>query len=129
MDFLEPLPRTARGHHFLLVIVDFITRYPETIPLMGMQVTGVARALLQLFSCIGIPKKILIDKGTSFTSSLLRQLRKLLQIKQLFTMIYHPQTDGLVERMNQTPKDLLRYAPRAFPHQWDRVLDPLLFAL
>lgn len=94
-----------------------------------MQVSGVARALLQLFARMGIPKEILTDKGTSFTSNLLKHLCRLLQIKQLFTMIYHPQTDGLVECMNQTLKDLLRKAPEAFPRQWDQVLDHLLFAL
>lgn len=53
----------------------------------------------------------------------------MLQIKHLFATIYHPQTDGLVERMNQTLKDLLRKASDAFPHQWNCFLDPLLFAL
>lgn len=129
MDFIWPLPRTARGHRFQLVIMDYATRYLEAFPLRGMQVSGVVRALIQLFSRVGVPKKILTDKGTSFTSRLMHQLCKLLQIKQLFTTVYHPQTDELIERMNQTLKDLLRKAPEAFPHQWDRVLEPLLFAL
>lgn len=47
----------------------------------------------------------------------------------MFTTIYHPQTDGLMDRMNQTIKDLLRKTAGAFPSQWDKYLDPLLFAL
>lgn len=35
----------------------------------------------------------------------------------------------MVERTNQTVKDLLRKVPEAFPHQWDCCIDPLLFAL
>lgn len=81
------------------------------------------------FSRVGIPKEILTDKGTLFTSNLMRQLCRLLQIKQLFMTIYHLQTDGLVERLNPMLKDLLRNAPEAFPHQWDQCIDPLLFAL
>lgn len=118
-----------RGHHFLLVIVDYVTRYPDAIPLQGMQVSGMARALVQMFSRVGIPKEILTDQGTSFTSNLMQQLCRLLQIKQIFTTNYHPQTDGLVERMNQTIKGLLRKALDAFPRQWDHLIDPLLFTL
>lgn len=96
MDFIGPLPHSSRGHRFRFVIMDYATRYPEAIPLIGMHVAEVARALVQLFLRVGIPKEILTDKGTSFTSGLMRQLCHLLQIKQLFTSIYHPQTDGLV---------------------------------
>lgn len=46
MDFIGPLPHLARGHRFLLVIMDETTQYLDVIPLKGMQVTGVARALL-----------------------------------------------------------------------------------
>lgn len=50
MDFVGPLPCLAHRHHFLLVIVDFTTHYPEAIPLREMHVPGVAQALLQLVS-------------------------------------------------------------------------------
>lgn len=100
MDFIGPLPRTVQGHRFLLVVVDYATRYPKAIPMRGMQATGVARALLQLFSRVGVPKEILNEKGSSFTAQLMKQLCRLLHVKQLFTIMYHPQTDGLVERMN-----------------------------
>lgn len=41
----------------------YTTRYPEAIPLWGMQVAGVMRALLQMFSRVGMPKDILTSKG------------------------------------------------------------------
>lgn len=47
----------------------------------------------------------------------------------MFTTIYHSRTDGLVDRMNQSIKDLLRKTTGAFPLQWDKYLDPFLFAL
>lgn len=89
MDFMGPLPRSTRGHRFLLVIVDYATQYLEAIPLHGMHISRVANALLQLFSRVGFPKEILTDKGLSFTANLLRQLCHLLKVKQLFMTIYH----------------------------------------
>lgn len=67
------------------------------------------------------------DKGANFTLALMRHMCQLLGVRQLFTTIYHPQTDGLVERMNQTIKDLLKKT--AFSSQWDNYLDLLGFAL
>lgn len=57
--------------HNLLVIMDYATQYPEAILLRGMQVLGLVKALLQLFLRVWIPKKILTDKGSSFTSNLM----------------------------------------------------------
>lgn len=96
MDFVGPLPRSARGRWFLLVIVDYAAHFLKAIPLHRMHVSGIARALLQLFSQVGLPKELLTDKGTSFTSNLLKQLCCLLKVKQIFKTIYHPQTDGMV---------------------------------
>lgn len=77
MDLGRPLPWLTQGFSFLLVIVDYAMRYPE----------------------------ILTDRETTFTSALMMKLCYCLGIKQQFTTIYNPQTDRLVERMNQAIKD------------------------
>lgn len=48
------------------------------------------------------------DRGASFMSALIKQLCRILGIRQVFTTMNHPQTDRLVEQMNQTIKDMLR---------------------
>lgn len=75
-----------------------------------------------------LPWESLTEKGATFTFSLLKQLCLLLGIWQVFKSIYHLQTYGMVERMNQTLKDLCKTAG-AFPSQWDKFLDPFLFTL
>lgn len=55
MDFIGPLPRTAWGHRFALVLMDYVTQYPEEVLLRSMQATSVARAPMHLFSQIGLP--------------------------------------------------------------------------
>ena len=53
-------------------------------------------------SIFGALARLLSDRGTSFTSSIIEELCKILGIQQLWTMPYHPQMNGLVERLHQT---------------------------
>ncbi len=104
MDLIGPLERSARGHRFALVLVDYATRYPEAVALRNISAKSVAEALFSMISRVGIPKEILTDQGTAFMSRTIRELYELLGIKSIRTSVYHPQTDGLVERFNRTLK-------------------------
>ena len=55
-----------------------------------------------MFSRVGVLREILTDQGSNFTSKLLTEVYKMLHIQPIRTSPYHPQTDGLVERFNQT---------------------------
>ena len=59
-------------------------------------------------SIFGAPARLLSDRHTSFTSSIIEELCKILGIQQLWTMPYHPQTNGLVERSHQTIMCMIR---------------------
>ncbi|XP_036006817.1 uncharacterized protein LOC118567000 [Fundulus heteroclitus] len=128
MDIVGPLERSSTGCRYILVICDYATRYPEAFPLRSIKARHVANCLLQLFSRVGIPREILTDCGTNFLSKLLQQVYKLLGIKGLKTTPYHPQTDGLVERYNQTLKNMLRKFVSDTGADWDQWLPYLLFA-
>ncbi|KAL1258013.1 hypothetical protein QQF64_011257 [Cirrhinus molitorella] len=129
MDLVGPLPKSARGHEHILVIVDYATRYPEAVPLRKATAKAIAQELFLLFSRVGIPAEILTDQGTPFMSRLMADLCRLLQVKQLRTSVYHPQTDGLVERFNQTLKQMLRRVTAEDRRDWDRMLPYVLFGV
>lgn len=46
MDLVGPLPKSARGHKYILVVVDYATRYPEAIPLQNMASKNIAKELV-----------------------------------------------------------------------------------
>ncbi len=129
MDLIGPLERSARGHRFALVLVDYATRYPEAVPLRSISAKSVAEALFRLISRVGIPKEILTDQGTAFMSRTIKELYELLGIKSVRTSVYHPQTDGLVERFNRTLKTMVRKFVKEDAKNWDKWLEPLLFAV
>ena len=99
MDPVGPLPHSHRGNHFILILVDYATRYPEAMsPCLAQSLVGLPKSLLTLFSRVGIPEEILSDKGANFMGKLKQEIYELLHIKHIQTSLYHPQTDGLVAR-------------------------------
>uniref|UniRef100_A0A8C3HS24 Gypsy retrotransposon integrase-like protein 1 n=1 Tax=Chrysemys picta bellii TaxID=8478 RepID=A0A8C3HS24_CHRPI len=129
MDLVGPLPKSSAGFQYILVMLDYATRFPEAIPLRNITAHTIADELVKIFARVGLPREILTDQGTNFTSRLLRQVCELLGVKQLRTSVYHPQMDGLVERFNRTLKDMLRKFPPEDLRRWDQLLPPLLLAV
>ncbi len=103
MDIVGPLEKSSAGHRYIFVISDYATQYPKAFPLRTITTPKIVHSLVQLFSRVRIPEEILTDQGTNFTSRLMGQLNRQLGITAIRTSPYHPQTDGLVERFNQTP--------------------------
>jgi len=83
---------------------------------------------VSIFFRVGIPDEILSDQGTQFLSHVMKEVCRLLSVKQLITTPYHPQCNGLVERFNGTLKTMLKRTCSGRPKDWDRYVDPLLFA-
>ena len=128
MDIVGPLPRSRQGNRYVLVVCDYATRYPEAVPMKNIDAGSVADELIKIFSRVGVPQEILTDQGTNFTSQLLIELYKMLHIQPIRTTPYHPQTDGLVERFNQTLKSMLRKTAVKEGLDWDKMLPYVLFA-
>jgi len=121
-------PASSRGHCYILTVVDFATRYPEAVALRSISTTVVADALVSIFVRVGIPDEVLSDQGAQFTSKLMKEVGRLLSLKQLTTTPYHPQCNGLVERVNGTLKTMLKRMCSECLRNWDRYLNALLFA-
>ena len=129
MDIIGPLEHSAQGYRFVLVLIDYATRYPEAIPLRNISARSVAQALFHIISWVGISKEILTDQGTNFMSRTIKELYGLLKVKAIRTSVYHPATDGLCERFNRTLKSMIRKFVLEDARNWHQWLDPLLFAV
>ena len=128
MDIVGPLPKTKQRHRYILVICNYATRYPDAIPLKKFTAPEIAEKLVEYFSRHGIPKEILSDQGTNFTSALLKELYQMIGASPIQTSPYHLQTDGLVERFNQTLKQMLRKLVDGEGHEWNKLIPYVLFA-
>jgi hypothetical protein len=76
----------------------------------------------------GVPKKIVSDKGTQFTSKFWERLHETLVTQLRFCSAYHPQIDGQTERVNQILEDMLRACALQYERSWDKSLSYVEFS-
>ena len=103
------------------------SKYPEAVPLKRVDAQSVAEAMLEVFARTGLPREILTDQGSVFMGRMMKEMCKILGIKQIRTSPYHPQTDGCLERWHGSLKAMLRKCDNR-QADWDRLLKYLLFA-
>ena len=106
MDFIVGQPHTQDGYDSIWVIVDRLTKVTHFIPIKptysGAQL---AELYMSRIVCLhGVPKKIVSDRGTQFTSRFWKRLHESMDTKLNFCSAYHPQTD----RTKQVLEDMLR---------------------
>lgn len=101
------------------------TRYPEAIPLKKVDTASTAQALLQVFSAYGVPSTIVHE---NFTSQLMKDILKSLSISQIRVAPYHPEANGMIERLNGTLKHAIMKAG-ATRSTWDKWLHFVLHAV
>lgn len=120
MDIMGPLPISERGNRYLLVVMDYFTKWAEAYPLPNQEAVTVAQAFVTQFVCrYGMPMQIHTDRGKNFDSRLLQAICQLMEISKTLTSSYRPQSDGLVERLNRTLEDMVSKYVQYDQRDWD----------
>ena len=128
VDLVGPIKVGKGGCTHLLTAVCMATRWPEAIPLKSTTARSVATGLLDIFSRTGIPLQLLSDQGPQFTSAVLKHLCEGLHVDQIMATPYHPEGNGVVERMHATLGAMLTKAARE-GNDWVSQVPFALFAL
>jgi IS30 family transposase len=124
MDFIIGLPRIPKEYDSVWVIVDRLTKVAHLI-LVKTTYSGTKLAELyvaQIVCLYGVLKKIVLDRGSQFTSRYWKKLYESLDTRLNFSSAYHPQTDGQTERTNQVLEDMLRACALKHGSSWDKSL-------
>ena len=127
-DLVGPFPKAKNGYRFVLTAVCMGSKWPEAIPLKAQTARAVASGMLDIFSRTGIPLQLLTDQGSQFLGSLVKHLCQDLRIDQIKTAPYHPECNGVVERMHGTLVPMLTKASQ-LGLDWVEQLPFALFAL
>jgi transposase InsO family protein len=129
VDVVGPLPKTKKGNRYILVFVEYMTKWPEAFAIPKADAVTVARVLFDEIICrYGAPRRLLSDRGKNFLASVVREVCELCGVKKIFTTAYRPQTDGLVERFNHTLVEMLAMYTSSEQDDWDEAIPAVLFA-
>ena len=109
VDLVGPLPVSSDSFTYILTIIDRTTRWLEAVPLKDMTASTCSAAFMSSWVArFGVPATLTSDRGTQFSSATWQQLCSRLGIQHIMTTSYHPQANGMVERVHRQLKDALR---------------------
>jgi len=120
MDYKE-MDLSKRGNHYTLVFQDYLTKWPEVYAVPDHKATTVAQWLADVIWRQGVPAQIIHDRAAEFLSDVLQETAMPMSGG-------HPQTGGMVERLNRTLKQILSKIVSKGGRNWDDLLDLVLFA-
>ena len=128
VDLVGPLPPTARGNKWVLVLSDHFTKWQDAFALPDATAPTVASILEERVFCyFGLPEQLHSDQGAQFEGELMIELCDLWGIKKTRTSPYHPQGNGVVERGNRTLGDALRTLLLSRSQEdWDLLLPQIM---
>jgi transposase InsO family protein len=110
MDFITSLPTTLKGNDLSWVIVDRLMKSAHFLPVKTTfrPPQYAEKYIAEIIRLHGIPKTIMSDRGSQFTTHFWEHLHKGLGTSLVLSTAYYPQTDGQTERVNVVLEDKLR---------------------
>ena len=106
-----------------------LTKYLILAILKNAESETIIEGLFDHYICtFGSPKNILSDRGQNFVSKLIRSFKNLFRIKHITTTTHHPQSNGALERIHPTIKNLLKTSVQDNGTEWDKNLKIIIMA-
>ena len=121
---------TARQHDSIMVVVDKLIKASHFISVNSTyKVDAIAKIFMKdIFRLHVLPKAIISDRDTKFTSNFWKGLFAYLGMNLNFNIAYHPYTDGQTERVNQVLEYMLHMYVMDKPSKWEDYLQLVEFA-
>eukprot|EP00253_Pinus_taeda_P022918 PITA_22918 len=109
IDYMTYNPRLARGHGYIIIAVDYFTKWAKAMPTLSEDGHTVAQFLFNhVISRFGVPEAIVTDHGKHFRNHMMTELTTQLGLRHDSSTPYYPQANGQVEAVN---KDATGFSP------------------
>ena len=127
IDILSPFPLAIRQMKYLIVAIEYFTKWIEAEPVAQITAHKVQHFVWKNIICrVGVPRRLISDNGTQCASQQLGKLCTEVEMKQVLASVEHPQTNGQVESANRVflrgLKRRLEMAKRAWAEEVPRIV-------
>lgn len=123
VDTCGPFEPSAGGFRYIFTFVDHFSRWAIAIPSFKNNAASFSQVLLnEVVAKYGTPRVLISDAGSEFVNSVLNAVYRMLKTRRIVSSPYHPQSNGLVERMNGTLKQVINTLTHANKDDWAYML-------
>ena len=129
LDHLGPFKVTESRKDHIIVAVDYLTKWVEAEAVPSTAAGPVIKFLEKIFFRHGFPQRLISDRGPAFGSQEFAAFVKRWNITHTVASAEHPQTNGLVEKVNRALAATLAAFVNTTHTDWDVKLDQAVFAI
>ena len=129
LDVVGPLPKSSKGHLYILAVTDYFSKWAEAIALKEVKKEIVVEFIKNyIIFRHGVPRYIITDNGKAFYNKAMDKLCMEYKFKQHNSSIYHAPANGLAEAFNKTLCNLLKKIVSRTKKDWHERLGEALCA-
>ena len=130
IDHLGPFKLTKEKNQHIIVAIDALSKYVELEAVPDTTAAGVVRFLKNnIVHRFGTPVRVVSDQGSAYTAKEVADAMEEWGVKQVFATGEHPQTSGLVERVNRTLTLVIAAYVNTEHNDWDQELREAAYAI
>jgi hypothetical protein len=101
MDIVVPLPTAPDNYTHVVVALEYFSKWVEAKPLLSITLATIQKFFWQNIVCrFGVPYEVTMDNDKQFDNADFKDFCAYLGTNQCFASVYHPQSNGAVERAN-----------------------------
>lgn len=128
LNVVGPLDTSKKGNGFILTMQDDLTKFSIRVLLQDHKPNTLAKTFVEHLVCLhGIPQTIVTDQRPDFLSKIFTLCCKILKIEKIKTTVYHPQSNGALEKSHRTLTEYLRHYTNERKQNWDEYIPYSMF--
>ncbi|XP_061188513.1 uncharacterized protein LOC133196670 [Saccostrea echinata] len=128
IDYIGPFAETVSGNRYIIAATDYFSKWPEAMAVAKNDAQTTAKFLHSLYCRYGAADVLISDRGSHFCNKVMEEMNTYFGVKHKVSTPYHPQTNGLQERTNQTIERALQKLKQD-TNNWDIHLEAALFGI
>ena len=128
IDLVFGLPKTKENFIGILVITEYLSKYPYAVPIRSKTAEECAGHLFTYISIFGPMRQLVSDCGKEWVNNVVDHMLKNIGVEHKTTSPYSPATNGQTEKMNSVLIDTLRKLCETNPLDWPQKLKFALMA-